>query len=470
MSCVSKSFFKRPIALSFVYFGMAGIEIMTIIVALMLSHTTSTAFEDGVTASATISTRQNDILHLVLLARAIDAPPNDIFDSHNVRRERENLLAAHSAFQAEIERVSEGYRAPRVLPPDSDILAILDETKIIVDEMFDHSAATLDYYALGQEGLASEAMAHADSEFGMVMRRLEVASLLLQQVRASHLEGQLRRTEEIHRFEYWLAGAVCVIAMLVAAFGANLARALRQADAQRALMLEKAATAREKMRRYADDVSHELRGPVAKARLDLEVLLGIERSASDYQAGVERALAHTERLSSIVEALLFMARADGEQMTLKLEPLDLHEELETLAEFYSAVVEQAGVKLVISAGGAVLAERTLFQRALANLVRNALAHTPRGGAVYIKAEHRKGETEIIVEDTGTGIDPSLLSRVFDRFQRGSASSDGMGLGLAIVQSIMSLHNGRVAVASEVGVGTTVRLIFPAGAVEKITEH
>lgn len=470
MSSASEPFLKRPVALSFIYFGMAGIEIVTIIVALMLSHTTSTAFERGVTTSAAISARQNDILHLILLARAIDAPPNDIFDSHNVRREREHLMAARSAFDAEAARVAEGYRAARLSPLDRDIVAILAETETIVHEMYEHGVATLDHYAAGDEGAASQAMAHADSELGMVMRRLEVASLLLQQVRASDLEAQLQRTEEIRRFEYWLAGAVCVIAMLVAAFGSNLVRALRQADAQRTRMLEEAAAAREKMRRYADEVSHELRGPVAKVRLDLEVLLGAERSPSEYRAGMERALVQTERLSSIVEALLFMARADGAPTALKLQERDLRQELETLAEFYSAVAEQAGLTLEFTAEGSVLAEKTLFQRALANLVRNAIAHTAPGGVVRVSSAHRKGETELVVQDNGAGIEPALLARVFDRFQRGSDASDGMGLGLAIVQSIMSLHQGRVEVESELGSGTIVRLFFPDASAAEITER
>jgi two-component system heavy metal sensor histidine kinase CusS len=104
---------------------------------------------------------------------------------------------------------------------------------------------------------------------------------------------------------------------------------------------------------------------------------------------------------------------------------------------------------------------TLFGRALSNLLENALHHTPAGGSILISISNRGAHSEISVKDTGSGIAPGHLPRVFDRFYRAdsSRSSDGSGLGLALVKSITDLHGGSATIVSEVGRGTTVTLSF-----------
>jgi two-component system, OmpR family, heavy metal sensor histidine kinase CusS len=110
-------------------------------------------------------------------------------------------------------------------------------------------------------------------------------------------------------------------------------------------------------------------------------------------------------------------------------------------------------------------DRTLLQRAVGNLVSNALAHTPAGKSVVLGASVESATVRIEVSDAGEGIPPEALPRVFDRFYRVDESRSqalgGTGLGLAIVQSIMLLHGGNVEIASKIGQGTQVTLRIPA---------
>jgi signal transduction histidine kinase len=110
-------------------------------------------------------------------------------------------------------------------------------------------------------------------------------------------------------------------------------------------------------------------------------------------------------------------------------------------------------------------DRALMLRAVSNLVSNAIAHTPHGGTVTLDATAESDAIRIEVSDTGAGIPVEALPRVFDRFFRvdpsRSKSSGNSGMGLAIVQSIMTLHGGRVEITSQFGCGTRVTLCMPA---------
>ena len=131
--------------------------------------------------------------------------------------------------------------------------------------------------------------------------------------------------------------------------------------------------------------------------------------------------------------------------------------------YYRTVAEERGISITNKGDGEVYADARLFDRALSNLLDNALRFTPDGGKITIATETKPDRTELAIEDTGCGIPPQHLPRIFDRFYRAdsSRSSQGTGLGLALVKSITDLHGGSVEVASEVNRGTTVTLTFPA---------
>src|SRR5205823_14217267 len=140
--------------------------------------------------------------------------------------------------------------------------------------------------------------------------------------------------------------------------------------------------------------------------------------------------------------------------------------LATVSEFYAAAASEAGIALCVTASNPVLADldRTLFQQAVGNLVTNAIAHTPRGGTITLSVAEEGDQVYVEVSDTGRGIPEAHLLHLFDRFYRvdppRSTQSGGVGLGLALVRSILALHGGSATITSEVGRGTCVRLAFP----------
>ncbi len=187
---------------------------------------------------------------------------------------------------------------------------------------------------------------------------------------------------------------------------------------------------------------------------------------------IESCLEESVRLSDLIGDLLFLARAESPLTHLRRERVDVGELLGGVREYYEASAADSGVSLTTSiADQPVVAEldRTLLQRAVGNLVSNALAHTPPGGTVVLGTKTDSSGTDsstirIEVSDTGIGIPAEALPRVFDRFFRvdssRSQSSGGTGLGLAIVQSIAQLHGGNVEISSQPGHGTRVTLHMP----------
>ncbi|MEQ1820861.1 MAG: ATP-binding protein, partial [Terricaulis sp.] len=178
-----------------------------------------------------------------------------------------------------------------------------------------------------------------------------------------------------------------------------------------------------------------------------------------YQDGIEKILAQCNELTFITDALLFIARAENTSVALRCEWLDMDRELGVLADYFTAPAEHAGIDLTLGGkGGMVWADRALLQRAVSNLIRNALTHTPRGSSVSIAGRGNSDAAWVEVRDNGPGLSEALLPKVFDRFQRGRESEGGAGLGLAIVKSVMDLHGGRVSLVSDRGL--IARLDFP----------
>lgn len=232
-------------------------------------------------------------------------------------------------------------------------------------------------------------------------------------------------------------------------------------------MLDRLEESFERISRFSADIAHDLRTPVNNIRGEAEVALARARTSSEYRDVIESCLEEAVRLSDLIGDLLFLARAENPLPHLRRERVDVGELLGGVKEYYEASAADGEVSLTTAvAGEPVIAEldRTLLQRAVGNLVSNALAHTPPGGAVVLGTNADFSTIRIEVSDTGVGIPAEALPKVFDRFFRVDSSrskgSGGTGLGLAIVKSIALLHGGNVEISSHPGQGTRVTLHMP----------
>lgn len=227
-------------------------------------------------------------------------------------------------------------------------------------------------------------------------------------------------------------------------------------------------------RESVSNLSHDLRSPLTATVACLETLesrwQGDPARAEDRRL-VEVALRNTRNAAGMVRSLGDLALLDEPEFRLKPMRLDLAEVLDDITLRFAARAAQQGVALDFrpEEGAPLVAEVDveLFERALANLLDNALKHTPAGGAVNVAAVRAPGRVRVAVADTGAGIAAADLPHLFDRLYQARASvapassEEGKGLGLAIVRRIVELHRGEVAVTSTPGQGTTVTLTLPA---------
>lgn len=221
-----------------------------------------------------------------------------------------------------------------------------------------------------------------------------------------------------------------------------------------------------RLARFSADIAHELRTPVNNLRGEVEVSLGKPRTPDQYREVLGSCLEETVRLSRLIDSLLFLARAENPRMQITREPRQLAPELQILREFYEVAASERQIDLRVQAGDDVVAEidRTLFQRAVGNLIENALMHSDQNGTITVSARIESGFAVVRVADLGHGIPSEDVQHIFDRFYRvdrsRSVSTGGLGLGMAIVKSIVEIHGGAIALESTLGKGTTVTLRFP----------
>lgn len=229
-------------------------------------------------------------------------------------------------------------------------------------------------------------------------------------------------------------------------------------------VLDRLQTSFERLSQFAADLAHDMRTPLNNLMIQTEVMLSQARSVEDYQSLLGSNHEEFQRMSRMVERMLFLARADNQEVALHCETLDLHDELQRVANYFEELAQDAGITLRVEVTGTAVCDAQLLQRAVSNLLSNALRYTAAGEVVWLQASSGERGADIAVSNPGPGIAPEHLPRLFDRFYRSEPDRPGdgvsAGLGLAIVQSIMTLHGGTATVTSTPGGITTFLLHFP----------
>jgi two-component system heavy metal sensor histidine kinase CusS len=215
-------------------------------------------------------------------------------------------------------------------------------------------------------------------------------------------------------------------------------------------MLARLEDSFQRLKDFSSDLAHELRTPVSNLMTQTQVALTRARSADEYREVLASNAEEYERLARMIGDMLFLAQADHGLVVPQREPVDLALQVRELFDFFDALAEEKNLHLALTGSGQVSGDKLMLRRALANLISNAIRHTPAGGTIRVAIESSGEATKLSVENSGDPIPQEQLSRIFDRFYRGDASrhgGEGAGLGLAITRSIVRAHGGEISVRS-----------------------
>lgn len=243
-----------------------------------------------------------------------------------------------------------------------------------------------------------------------------------------------------------------------------LAERLEEARAERAAL-------ESERRALTASISHDLRTPLSTIRAMVDALDdGVVSDAAGMRRYFVTIRRDVERLNRMIDDLFELAQMDAGALRLQRDRIALHEIVGDVVAAMRPRAEQAGLVLELDIAGETsmaLLDGDRLERAIANLLRNALEHTPSGGRVSVSVTEAAGQVSLQVADTGEGIDPAILPNIWTRFYRAErsrartdAASDGAGLGLAITKGIVEAHGGTVEVASLPDVGTTFTVRIP----------
>ncbi|PYO36276.1 MAG: hypothetical protein DMD37_00445 [Gemmatimonadetes bacterium] len=306
-------------------------------------------------------------------------------------------------------------------------------------------------------------------------------------VRAGHADREVEtpedRTLRLHAERFTgTGGAVYVAAVmadrveledqyasLIATFAAAALAALLLVAGGGYLLVRKSAApverSMEQMRRFMADAAHELRTPITLLRTRTEVALGQDREAARDAATLRAIEQETARLGEIVGDLLTLARADAGERSVAQAAVYLDDVAADAVEAVRTLAEQKRVAVAVGRfeEARVTGDPALVRQLLVIVLDNAVKFTPAGGRVTLDVAAEDGRATVVVADTGIGIPPEQLPRVFERFYRGDPArreAGGAGLGLAIARWIADVHGARIELASPPGGGTRVTIIFP----------
>ena len=222
--------------------------------------------------------------------------------------------------------------------------------------------------------------------------------------------------------------------------------------------------AKEFLRRTIADISHQLKTPIAALNIYNGILQQETADAATVREFTSLSEQELDRIESLVQSLLKMARLDAGAITLERAPENVFDLLEHIKRQYSFRAEQEGKEIALEGDEQTVfsCDRTWLAEAIGNLVKNALDHTAQGDRILVRWQQSPCLTQITVEDTGSGIHSEDLYHIFKRFYRSRFSKDtqGVGLGLPLAKSIVEAHQGSIEVHSKLGQGTAFTINFP----------
>ncbi len=450
-----------------IYYGLAIIDILTIVAALTLTQVLMTTYEDSVESNKRMSKNISEFIELGVLAQAVNEPGNRVFETRDVKIENLALEKTLNKFNIALSNAQKNLKLSFNERQVVNINKKLTSTDLAMQNMVGESRLIFQAINNNMDKKAGEHMSLMDAQFYNVTTSLGNVTQYISDIQNAHFEQQVKRAKEIKQIEIIISLFVLVIVISVTIFGHKLGKTLKGKEQQIRNSLEKAYHSAQAKEQFLANMSHEIRTPL-NATLSLMKLIDNKALSEKDQEYLKLSMQSSTNLLAIINDILNLSKIESGNIELEHLDFNVKQLLEDqIAIFRESYAEQnvpikAELDLLTITG--LRGDRGKLTQVLTNILNNAFKFTSRG-SITLNAEtdiiNDKVQLSIEVIDSGIGISAQQIERIFDPFSQADSSTTrqfgGTGLGLSISRKICRIMGGDLTVTSKEGIGSNFKI-------------
>lgn len=449
---------KATMKWHYLYFALAGLDIFAVVASLALSHRMSSEYANVVHVNRDWSFKKKEVDHLAKLAQAVNAPGNDVFDSKNVPKERENSMLALQEYEAALDQVKKSLIFSNNSQMTTEFASLIGNVDNRMKEMIDETNLIFKFFEKKREDLAGSRMATMDRKYGLLLDSIGSIRNKVKEVQESAFIEQQTRGEKLKELEYFVAGFILLMVLGVTLYGRKMSRFVADSlekerihaaeiEAHRATLIDSAKMSSLGM--MAGGIAHELNNPLSiilgRANQAARKLSEGRMEAKDAVEVFSKIEAVCKRMSKIIHGLrTFSRNADQDPMA----QTSLKQIVEETLELCQERIRNQGIEMRVGTIPDYLltCRATQLSQVLLNLVNNAHDAIQGFSVKWIALDFQLDHEffSLRVTDCGHGIPVSVAEKLMVPFFTTKEVGKGTGLGLSISKGIMETHGGTLS--------------------------